>query len=135
MLGQILGDLVAAMLGDAVMGTLFPGWSEPEPRPEEGEWNASMGTVAAFLALVAAMFGGLASFAIIAGIYDAVMSGFLVLSLLTALAAGALAHRTFRVTKRRHALARVALWLSRATVTVAVGAVALSALGITFGSR
>lgn len=126
MLWTFIGELIAAMVGDVIMGTLFPTWSKREPPPEEGAWNASIGTVAAFLAALAAMFGGLSSFILVTGRYESAIGWLLLVSMIAALAAGVLAHRTFQVTKRRHGLARVGLWLSRATVTVIVVAVLFS---------
>jgi hypothetical protein len=135
MLAQIIGEIVATMLGEAIMGALFPNWSKPQPPPEEGVWNASLGSVAAFVATVAAMFGGISSIGILTGRHGNPFWIILVIAVLVALAAGVLSHRTFEVTRRRHALAYVGLWLSRATVTVALVTVALSISGITFGQR
>src|SRR5436190_19596899 len=116
MLGQIVGELVASMLGEAVVGTLFPNWFRPQPPPKEGVWNASLGSSAVFLAAVAAMFGGLSSIGIVTGRNGSPFWIILVIAAAAALIAGVLAHRTFEVTRRRHLLARVAIWLSRATV-------------------
>jgi hypothetical protein len=135
MLAQIIGEIVATMLGEAVMEALFPSWSKPQPKPEEGMWNASLGSVAAFLAAVAAMFGGISSVGILTGRHGSPFWITLVIAVLVALAAGVLSHRTFEVTRRRHALAYVGLWISRATVAVALVAIALSISGITFGRR
>jgi uncharacterized membrane protein len=133
MLVQIVGEIVATMLGEVVLEALFPNWSTPQPPPEEGMWNASLGSVAAFVAAVAAMFGGISSLAILTGRQGGPFWILLVIAALVALAAGVLSHRTFRVTSRRHGLAYVGLWLSRATVTMALVALVLSVSGITFG--
>jgi hypothetical protein len=135
MLGQIIGELVASILGEAVLGALFPNWSKPQRPPEEGVWNASLGSVAGFLAAVAAIFGGLSSIGIVTGRQGSPFWIILTIAVLMALVAGMLAHRTFEVTRRRHTLACVGLWLSRATVTVALVAVVLSIAGVTFGQR
>jgi hypothetical protein len=132
MLGQIIGELVASMLGEAVKGTLFPNWSRPQPPPEEGEWNASLGSVAAFVAAVAAMFVVISSIGIVTGRRGGPFWPILGIAVLVAVVAGVLAHRTFEVTRRRHALAHAGLWLSRAAVSLALLVVALFVLGITF---
>src|SRR5262245_30338708 len=59
MLTQIIGEIVTTVLGEAVIGALFPNWSKPQPPPKEGVWNASLGSVGAFVAAVAAVFVGI----------------------------------------------------------------------------
>lgn len=61
MLADLVGEVISSIVGDAVVGLLFPGASRPQPPPPEGEWNASLGSLAAFLAGVAALFCGLAT--------------------------------------------------------------------------
>src|SRR5437879_5030496 len=52
MLGAILGEII----GEALVGWLFPRRRRPSQSPKEGMWNASLGSVAAFLGGLAVLF-------------------------------------------------------------------------------
>src|SRR5262245_51762441 len=116
MLGDVLNELVASMIGETLTGWLFPSRARAQPPPKEGEWNASLGSIAAFLGGVAAIFGLFSAAAIVREHSDSWSWGFLIVAVVLALIAGILARRTFEVTNRRHILARLGLWLSRVTV-------------------
>ena len=132
MLLQILGQFVFDILGEAVLRLLSPDWPAAQSPPEEGEWNASLGSVAAFLAALGATFGGLASYLIMRGRTAFLLWAFLAIGGALALAAEALARRTFEVTRRRHTLARMGMWLSRSTFAAVVLANASFIFGLTF---
>jgi hypothetical protein len=56
---QILGQFVFDILGEAVLGLLLPDWPAAKSPPEEGEWNASLGSVGtAFLLWAFLAIGG-----------------------------------------------------------------------------
>jgi hypothetical protein len=63
---------------------------------------------------------------------EAVFWPMLAIAVAVLVVAGILAHRTFRVTRRRHTFALIAVWLSRATVAGALISVVLFAAGVTF---
>jgi hypothetical protein len=73
MLADFVGEVVSSMVGDGIVALLFPGISKPQPSPREGEWNASLGSLAAFLAGIAALFCGLATFGVLRGISDVLL--------------------------------------------------------------
>ena len=66
-------------------------------------------SLAALLAAVAAMFGGVSSVGVLFGHNEDLVWSFVGVSVVLALVAGTLAHRAFQVTNRRHALARFPL--------------------------
>ena len=78
------------------------------------------------------VFGGLASYLIMRGRTAFLLWAFLAIGGMLALAAEALTRRTFEVTNRRHALARMGIWLSRSTIAVVVLASASFIFGLTF---
>jgi hypothetical protein len=43
MLADLLGEVVTSIVGETIIGLLFPGVSKPKSSPPEGEWNASLG--------------------------------------------------------------------------------------------
>ena len=112
---------------------LFPGVSKPQPSPPEGEWNASLGSLAAFLAAVAALFCGIAMFGLLR-VREPLLWLFLGGSVLVAMLSGVLAHRALEVTGRRRALARIGLWLSRATIVAGLFAALVAAERVTVPS-
>jgi hypothetical protein len=129
MLEEFIGDVVSCIVGDAIVGFLFPAALKPMP-PPEGEWNASLGSLAAFLAAVAAMFGGPFVFLALRGDRNMVLWPFVATSMIVAIVAGSMARRALKVTARRRALARLGLWLSRATLAAGVIAALASFAGV-----
>jgi hypothetical protein len=71
MLADLVGEAVSLIVGDAIIGFLFPGLSKPQPSPPEGEWNASLGSLSAFLAGVAALFCGVSALGVLRGAREA----------------------------------------------------------------
>jgi hypothetical protein len=130
MLGEIVGELLSSIVGDAIIGLLFPGVSKPRPSPPEGDWNASLASLAAFLAGIAALFCGISIWGAVRGIREPLLWLFLGGSLVVAMASGILAHRAMEVSGRRRALARIALWLSRAAIVAGVLAALASVAGV-----
>jgi uncharacterized membrane protein len=128
--GELVGEVVLSIVGETIGGFVFPGDRRPELPPKGGEWNASLGSLAAFLAGVAALFGGLAAFGVLRGVTHALLWILLAGALLIAMVSGVLAHRALEVTNRRRALARIGLWLSRATILTGLVAAALSFAGV-----
>ena len=122
MLVSVFGEIVSSIIGDAFLGWLFPNWQRPTPPPPEGVWNASLGSIAAFLSGLAAMFVVTPSFVIAQGRTDEEIPLLimLVVALGLAITGGVLARRTFLVTPRRHTLASIALWCSRVSVILGV---------------
>lgn len=134
MLADLVGELVWSIVGEAIMGLLFPGVSKPQPSPPEGEWNASLGSLAAFLAGVAALFCGISALGVLRGVREEFLWLFLGGSVALAMLSGVLAHRALEVTGRRRALARIGLWLSRATIVAGLLATLVSVAGVTVPS-
>lgn len=134
MLADLVGEVISSIVGDAAIGLLFPGASKPQPSPPEGEWNASLGSLAAFLAGVAALFCGLSTIWLLRGVTDVLPWLFLGGSVMVAMLAGVLAHRALEVTSRRRSLARIGLWLSRATIVTGLLAAVLAMAGVTVPS-
>lgn len=130
MLGELIGELALSMLGEAIVGSLFPGLAKPQPSPPEGEWNASLGSLAAFVAVIAAMFCGISALGVLNGARDTLSWPILGSSLIVAVLSGALARRAIEVTQRRRALARIGLWLSRATIVVGLVAAVAALAGV-----
>ena len=128
---ELVSEVVLSIVGETIGRLVFPGSSRPEPPPKEGQWNASLGSLAAFLAGIAALFGGLAAFGLLRGVTHALVWILSAGALLIALVSGVLAHRALEVTNRRRALARIGLWLSRATILAGLLAAALSLAGVT----
>jgi uncharacterized membrane protein len=131
MLGDLAGEVISSIVGDGIIELLFPGVWKPERSLLEGQWNASLGSLSAFLASVAAIFCGLATLGILRGMTDTPVWVFLGGAGMLAILAGVLAHRALEVTNHRRALARFGLWLSRATVLTGILAAALSIAGVT----
>lgn len=130
MLADLVGDVVSSIAGEALVEWLFPGLSKPQPSPREGEWNASLGSLAAFLAAIAAIFCAQAAIGVLSGMTETLIWAALGGAMLLAMLSGVLAHRALEVTDRRRTLARAALWLSRATLITGLLAAALVMLGI-----
>ena len=123
-MSSFLAEVLLGIFGD-LLGGLLPVRHATEP-PAEGEWNASSGSLAAFLALLGALFSGMAITVMYRGPDDAVLALVCALGPSSAVAATILARHSLRVTKRRRALAWGALWTSRATLAV----LAVMALGV-----
>ena len=107
MLDHILGEIVSSIIGDAFFGWLFPNRPKQPWPPPEGMWNASLGSVAAFLGGLAAMFVITVCMVNAQGRIDEdppLLFG-LIVALGLALTGGVLAKRTFVVTSRLHVLA------------------------------
>jgi uncharacterized membrane protein len=134
MLADLVGEVISSLVGDAIVGVLFPSVSKPQPSPPEGEWNASLGSLAAFLAGIAALFCGLSTFGVLRGMTDVWLWLFLGGSVMVATLSGVLARRALEVTNRRRALAKIGLWLSRATILTGLLAAVLSIAGVTVPS-
>jgi hypothetical protein len=126
----MLGSIISEIVGEAVIELLFPGRSKRSAPPPEGTWNASLGSLSAFLGLLAAMFATMSSITIVSGHGDFPAWPFLGASVVVAILAGTLGARAFLVTDRRHALAHVGLWLCRTTLALATVTAVLAALGI-----
>jgi hypothetical protein len=131
MLASLLGEVVTSIVGETIIGLLLPDVSKPKSSPPEGEWNASLGSLAVFLASIAALVCGLATSGVLRGMTDSLLSLLLGGAVMLAIFAGVLAHRALEVTGRRRALARIGLWLSRVTILTALFAVALLIAGVT----
>jgi hypothetical protein len=58
MLGDILGEIFSAIIGDALLGWLWPNRPKRPWPPPEGQWNASLGSVAGFLGGLSILFVG-----------------------------------------------------------------------------
>lgn len=54
MVSDLLKELVAGVVADVVGEAVFP--KSSSERPEEGEWNASLGSLSFFLGAVAGLF-------------------------------------------------------------------------------
>jgi hypothetical protein len=134
MLGDILGEIVSAVVGDALLGWLWPQRpTQPWP-PPEGQWNASLGSIAAFLGGVSALFVGTATLVLVQGRRDEDVPLLVLLAIGfgCAFLGSTLARRTFTVTPRRHHVAAIGLWCSRASIMSGVVAllVLLSRVGL-----
>lgn len=77
MLADLVGEVVSSVAGEAIIEWLFPGLSKPQPSPPEGEWNASLGSLAVFLAGVAALFCGISVFGVLRGVREPLLWLFL----------------------------------------------------------
>jgi len=130
MLADLVGEVISSIVGDAISDVLSPGSAEPRPAPPEGEWDASLPSLAAFLAGIAALFCGLSVFGVLRGMREPLLWLFLGGSVMVAILSGVLAHRALEVTRRRRALARTGLWLSRATMVAGVLAALVSLAGV-----
>ena len=128
---DLVGEVVSSILGEAVIEWLFPGLSREQPTPPEGEWKASLPSLAAFLAGVAALFCGLSAVGVLRGMTDLLLWAFLGGAVMLAILSSVLAHRALEVTGRRRGLAKTGLWLSRATIFFGLLTAVLSVTGIT----
>ncbi|HET7618031.1 MAG TPA: hypothetical protein VFK20_05935, partial [Vicinamibacterales bacterium] len=135
MLSDLVSDLVSTIVGETIVEWIFPRPFPPEPPPIEGVWNASLGSLAAFLAGIAALFCGEASWGVLVGAPLAFLWPFLAGSVAVAVLSGFLARRALHVTHRRRALARIGLWVSRGTIAAGILAALVSASGIIAASR
>ena len=131
MLADFVGEVVSSMVGDGIVAWLFPGISKPQPSPREGEWNASLGSLSAFLAGIAPVFCALATFGVLRGISDVLLWLLPGGSVLVAIFSAVLAHRALEATSRRRALAKISLWLSRTTICTGLLAAVLAIAGVT----
>jgi hypothetical protein len=125
-----LQHVVLWVLGEFVGDLLFPG--KPEPRPAEGDWNASLGTIAIFVAGLSGMFGFGAVITLVhpdtsppepwwAYVLAVGSAG-------VAWIAFRLGRRTLVVTRRRHLLAWTAMALAMVTIIGCLGTVIVVAL-------
>jgi len=113
MLGQILLEMLIQLF--------VPSIRRPDPPPAEGEYNASLGSIAAFLALLAVLFSvPLALIVVVKSRLDPDMMWMFGISAVFAILGITAAYGTFRVTWRRHTLARAALWSSWFALAVVV---------------
>jgi hypothetical protein len=48
MLADFVGEVISSIVGDVIVEVLFPSVLKPQRSPSEGEWNASLGSLAAF---------------------------------------------------------------------------------------
>ena len=133
MLGDILGEIFSAIIGDALLGWLWPDRPK-QPPPPEGQWNASLGSVAGFLGGLSVLFVGTVAIVVAQGRQDEdvpllVMLG---VGLLAAFLGAVLARRTYLVSSRRHQFAAFGLWCSRASIALGIVAtvVLLSRAGL-----
>jgi hypothetical protein len=114
---DLLSELLLAIVGDVLGGSLLSR-DTATPQPPEGEWNASSGSLAAFLAGLGALFGGIAVIVMHRGPSDVPLALFFAIGLFSTAAATILARRSFHVTSRRRGLAKGALWAARGTMAV-----------------
>jgi hypothetical protein len=120
MLAEIVGEIAAAIVGEAALGWLLPARERSAP-PPEGELNASCGSMAAFLAGLGALFCGTACLTmVLSPDLDNPYPLFFAIAFASSALGAALARKTFRVTTRRLALAKAALWVSRVTIVATV---------------
>jgi uncharacterized membrane protein len=129
MLADLIGEVVTSIVGEAIWARLFPDSVRPQPSPPEGEWNASLGSLAAFLASIAALFLAIAGSSILRGISDLLLWLFLGGAVALAIVSSVLAHRALEVTQRRRTLAKIGLWLSRAAIVTGLLVAVLSITG------
>jgi len=128
----VIGWILSEAFGDAAVDILF-GWLRPSrpsrPLPE-GDWNASLGALSAFLALMALMTAGVGISVLTIGNTDAspapaLVVGAAVCSLLLSYAAIRFGIRTPKVTGRNRPLATVAIVLSGAAALISASALAV----------
>jgi hypothetical protein len=125
-LSDVLTELVVSIAGEAIGEALLPRRGAVSVPMPEGHLNASMGSLAAFLAGLSLLFGSAILLLAVGG--RAFPFPLLGLTLFLAVAAGLLARRTFRVTNRRWPLARAALWVARIMIFATLVALLLWAL-------
>ena len=134
MLGDILGEVFSAIIGDALLGWLWPNRPKQPWPPPEGQWNASLGSVAGFLGGLSVLFVGTVAIVVAQGRQDEDVALLVMLGvgLLSAFRAAALARRTYLVSPRRHQFAAIGLWCSRASIALGIVAtvVLLSRAGL-----
>jgi uncharacterized membrane protein len=137
MLGDVLGEIFSEIIGDALLGWLFPRRIRLSPPLKEGMWNASLGSVAAFLGGLAVLFAMLPILAFFWGRNDkdAGILIFLLVAVGLAVIAGVLARRALRVTLRRRALAIVGLWCSRLILVLGIVTAGLVLIRIIAGGQ
>lgn len=124
MLGDILGEVFSAIIGDALLGWLWPHRPKQPWPPPEGQWNASLGSVAGFLGGLSVLFVAAVAIVIAQGRQDDVpVLTMLGVGLLSAFLGAALARRTYLVSSRRHQFAAIGLWCSRASIAVGILAI------------
>ena len=122
MLGDILGEVFSAIIGDALLGWLWPNRPKQPWPPPEGQWNASLGSVAGFLGGLSVLFVVTVSIVVAQGRQgdDVVLFVMLGVGLLSAVLGAALARRTYLVSSRRHQFAAIGLWCSRASIALGI---------------
>jgi len=122
MLGDILGEVFSTIIGDALLGWLWPNRPKAPWPPPEGQWNASLGSVAAFLGALSVLFVGTVAIIVAQGRRDEDVALFVMLGvgLLSAFLGTALATRTYLVSSRRHQFAAIGLWCSRASIALGI---------------
>jgi hypothetical protein len=106
--------------------------------PKEGTWNASLGSVAAFLGGLAVLFAMPPILAFFWGgrnDKDAGILIFLLVAVGLAVIAGALARRALRVSLRRRGLAIAGLWCSRLILVIGILTIGLVMIRIIAGGH
>jgi hypothetical protein len=116
MLADLVGEVISSIVGDGLLELFVSRDSTPQPAPPEGEWNASLPSLAAFLAGISAPFCGLSAWLLLRGESEPLVWLLFGVSVTVAMLSAVLAHRALEITTRRRVLARRALWLSRATI-------------------
>jgi uncharacterized membrane protein len=132
MFSDLLGGLLAEIVGDFLWGGSR---RRLEPSPPEGIWNASLGSMSAFLAAVAAAFAVLVLRAEWWQDDDPAYPFILVGSIVLSFVAAWLGVRAFRVTLRRKALAICGLWCSAIAVLCGTAGIVLRLLHIVTQQR
>lgn len=130
MLADLIGEVISSIVGDALVGVLSPDASKPKPPAPEEDWNASLGSRAAFLSSVAAMFCALSAFGVLHGARETLPWLFLGGSIVVAMLSGIMARRALEKTTRRRTLATLGLWVSRATIAAGLVAAVVSLTGV-----
>ena len=129
----MIGGILADVFGDVVFDILF-GWLLPnrpsKPLPE-GNWNASLGALSAFLGLTALLAAGI-SFVVARDTNTrptpALVTGAAVCSLLFAYVSFRCGVRTPNVTRRNRPLAALGIVLASAAALISIAAVTLLVL-------
>jgi hypothetical protein len=131
----VIGWILSEAFGDVAVDILF-GWLVPsrssKPLPE-GDWNASLGALSAFLGLVALLAAGVGIPVLTVGNTDAspapaLAVGAAVCSFLLSYAAFRCGIKTPKVTARNRPLATIGIVLSCAAALISASALAMLAI-------